>query len=412
MRKKKKKNMEEEFVEIEVEESSLCFDDEIDFTYEFDAPMFYDFTTQETLFDDCEAEQWFEFAQSYPPSPFLMKFRYGNGGATENGNVTCGDPHHVSTMEDNNSRGVENCNQTAQDTLDGKIKALTKSSSSKSKVFTFMKPTASHLAKLKNPQEVQNPRNLRRIQEKSSASIDLLLTKRQKLESGYLRKVAQLKHQNLLTHKKTKEVDRTNVNLASKPNVTIPREPNLQTAMRAQRHKPKTNVESEEHAKSSFQVLKARPLTKKGGGTLNSNSISNSETRKNTSVGSRQEKCRTNSKPQGSTDDKKLSSKGERGVFRNIKESNDKRFTDEPPTELLSKLTLTSEAKQTAKSQSKKQSISKSLKENRPGSLRQEHEMMNLVKEEIQRLCGKQYQCAQEMGSLVTKQTCMLEIGH
>lgn len=34
--------------------------------------------------------------------------------------------------------------------------------------------------------------------------------------------------------------------------------------------------------------------------------------------------------------------------------------------------------------------------------------MMNLVKEEIQRLCGKQYQCAQEMGSLVTKQTCML----
>lgn len=68
MRKKKKKNMEEEFVEIEVEESSLCFDDEIDFTYEFDAPMFYDFTTQETLFDDCEAEQWFEFAQSYPPS--------------------------------------------------------------------------------------------------------------------------------------------------------------------------------------------------------------------------------------------------------------------------------------------------------------------------------------------------------
>jgi len=33
------------------------------------------------------------------------------------------------------------------------------------------------------------------------------------------------------------QVDRTNVNLASKPNVTIPREPNLQTAMRAQRHK-------------------------------------------------------------------------------------------------------------------------------------------------------------------------------
>ena len=36
---------------------------------------------------------------------FLIKFRYGNGGEIENGNVTCGDPHQVSTMEDNNSRG-------------------------------------------------------------------------------------------------------------------------------------------------------------------------------------------------------------------------------------------------------------------------------------------------------------------
>lgn len=29
----------------------------------------------------------------------------------------------------------------------------------------------------------------------------------------------------------------TDVNLASKPNVTVPKEPNLQTAVRAQRHK-------------------------------------------------------------------------------------------------------------------------------------------------------------------------------
>jgi hypothetical protein len=60
--------MEEEFVEIEVEDSSLCLDDEIDLTYEFDAPMFCDFTKEETFLDACEAEQWFEFAQSYPPS--------------------------------------------------------------------------------------------------------------------------------------------------------------------------------------------------------------------------------------------------------------------------------------------------------------------------------------------------------
>ncbi|XP_045818859.1 uncharacterized protein LOC123911486 isoform X1 [Trifolium pratense] len=392
--------MEEEFVEIEVEDSSLCLDDEIDHTYEFDAPMFCDFTKEETFLDACEAEQWFEFAQSYPPSPFLIKFKWGSNGQVES--------EQVSTMEDNNNK-------------DGKKKTLSRSSSSTSKAFTFMKPTASHLAKLKkNPPEVQNPKpqTSRRNQEKSSSSIsststDGQLSKRQKLEAGYSRKVAQLKHQNLLTHKKTKEVDHTD---ASKPNVTIPKTPNLQTALRAQKHKSRTNTESSEHSKSSFKVPKARPLPNKGGVTLNSNSVSNSETRTNTSVGSRQEKSKMISKLRGSTDNKKLSSKGERGVFKNIKvhplEQNDKSCEDEPPTELLSKLTLTSEAKQTAKSQSKEQSISKGLKENRQRSLRHEHEMMNLVKEEIQRLYGKQYQCAHEMGSLVTKHTSMLELGH
>ncbi|KAL5081078.1 hypothetical protein RYX36_009499 [Vicia faba] len=386
----------EGFVEVEVHESCLCLEDEIDVTYEFDAPMFFDFTKPESFLDDCEAEQWFEFATSYPPSPFVSKFKWGNGDDIKNANG-CVDPQQVSTMEDNDSRGVKNCDKKSQDTLEGKVKTLSRSSSSKSKVFPFMKPTASHLAKLKNPPEIQTSQHFTRNQEKSSSSIDCSLTKRQKLEAGYLRKAAHLKHQTLLMHKKNKEVGRADVNLASKPNTTIPREPNLQTALRSQRHKCRTNTESGEHTKSGFQVPKARSLTKKGGGTLNTSSISNSETR-------------VISKLRMSTDDKKLTNKGERGVFRNIKvfplEQNDKIFEDEPPTELLSKLTLTSEAKQTAKSQSKEKPISKSLKENRSESSRQEHEMMmNLVKEEIQRLCGKQYQCAQEMGSLVTMQT-------
>lgn len=33
---------------------------------------------------------------------------------------------------------------------------------------------------------------------------------------------------------------------------------------------------------------------------------------------------------------------------------------------------------------------------------------MDLVKEEIQRLCRKQYQCMNEIGSLISKHTCML----
>ena len=339
--------MEEEFV-----------DDEIDLNYEFDAPRFYDFSKPETFWDSCEAEHWFEFAQSCPPSPFLVKL--GNGGTMDNLKALSMQSQQVSTMEDNKGGENKNSKQTT-------ACHLRKSSSSKSKDFTFMKPTACHLAKLKKSQEVQSPQYSRRIQEKSSSSIDILLTKRQKLLKSCLHKVAQLKNQTLLTNKKTKEVDHSNVNLTSKSNVTVPREPNLQTALRARSHKSKTNTDSGEHTKSSFQ----------GGVTLNRNSSSSSETRTNTSVGSKQEKCRMISKLRCSSDGKKLSSKGERGVFRNIKvfplEPNDRRFMDEPLTEQLSK----------------------SFKENRPRSMRQEQEMMNLVKES-----GKQYECAHEMRSL------------
>ncbi|KAH1043132.1 hypothetical protein GLYMA_09G152500v4 [Glycine max] len=365
--------MEEEFEVIEVEYAPLCEGHEIDVDYEFDAPQFFNFKRQlETFWDATEVEQWFEFAPSYPPSR------------------------------------LEYCNETIQDTLNGNTKPLSKSSSSKAKEFSFMKPTTSHLAKQKNPSEVQNPQHLR-FQRQNSSPIDGQLTKRQKLGSGYLRKVARLKHHIIFTHKKTKEVDHNDANLASKSNVTIAKEPNLMTALRAHRHKP---------TQSSSQVLKAKSLNKKilegptkifsemktpqptqfqvfhlrtsqramqntynsTRNSLNYNSISNNDTRDlrtNSSVGSRHEKCRTNNKLQGSHNDK-LSSKSERGVFRNIKvyplELNDNGSLNEPPTKFFGKLSLASNVKQTTKSPSKEQPISKDLKENnRPGSLCQEH---------------------------------------
>ncbi|XLT65628.1 hypothetical protein HN873_022067 [Arachis hypogaea] len=59
---------------------------------------------------------------------------------------------------------------------------------------------------------------------------------------------------------------------------------------------------------------------------------------------------------------KQRSNKGERGVFRSIKvyplEPNDKRLNYEPPTDLLSKLSLVSEVKKPAKLPSKVQPIS------------------------------------------------------
>ncbi|XP_061358680.1 uncharacterized protein LOC133302880 isoform X2 [Gastrolobium bilobum] len=405
--------MEEEFAKMEVEDQFE--DNEINLNYEFDAPRFCDFTRPETFFDAAEAEQWFEFTASYPPSPFLvrLRLRWGNADEMKSENMVaddsgpCMEPEQDSSIEDNNNTGLEHCDQTRQDTLNGEKEPLRKSSPSKSKVLSFMKPTASHLAKQKNTPEAQTHQLFTRFQRQNSSSTDRQLTKRQKLETGYSRKIARLKHQILFTHKKHKGVDLTDANLASKPKVTIPKEPNLETALRAQRRKSRTNAESGGHTKLSSEALRSRSLNKKAGGILNCNSISNSETKdlkrtnSTSSVGSRQEKYRMVNKLQGNPDDKQFSGKGERGVFRSIKvfpmEPYDKRVLNEPPTELFSKLSMASEVKQTKKSLSKEQPISKGLKENIPGSLRKEHEMMNLVQEEIQRRCRKQYQCVSKM---------------
>ncbi|KAL1356127.1 hypothetical protein HN51_008111 [Arachis hypogaea] len=384
----------EEFEEIEVEYACLE-EDEIDPVYEFDAPQFCDFLRPETLFDDAEAEQWFETAQSHEPSPFLLKFKWRN---------PCAD---VSKAPANNGKETRpTCSNS--------------SGSSKSKVSSFMKPTASNLAKQKNVTEVTCNQSCR-IKSQDSSPNDSLLSKRQKLEAGYIKKAAHLKHQALFAHKKT-EKDPSGVSAASRPKATIPKEPVLETAVRAQRHKQITDAESRENTKSS---LIARPLNKKilqapaqsvqnkktqrakeanGEGVLNRSSNTNTREhrRTNSSDGSRQEKCGMTNKPRGKPEDAQRSNKGERGVFRSIKvyplEPNDKRLNYEPPTDLLSKLSLVSDVKKPAKLPSK------GLKENRPGSLHQEYEYKKPAKEAT---CGKQYRCV-----LITQQAYMVELGH
>ncbi|MED6164368.1 hypothetical protein PIB30_089253 [Stylosanthes scabra] len=384
--------MEEEFEEIEVEYTCLE-EDEIDPTYEFEAPQFCDFLRPETLFDDAEAEQWFETAQSHDPSPFLLKFKWRPPAGIKTAK------EKVSKASDNNGRETKPANSNS-------------SASSKSKVSSFMKPTQSNLAKQKNITEVQCTQSCRIKCQDSS----LILSKRQKLETGYLKKAAHLKHQAQFAHKKTKENNPSGVSVASKPKATIPKEPILETATRAQRPKYRTDAEISENTKSS---IKARPLNKKvlqtpgqslqnkktqrGEGALNSGSNTNTREhqRKNSGDGPRQEKCGMTNKLRGKPEDMQRSSKGERGVFRNIKvyplDPNDKRLNYEPPADLLSKLSLVSDIKKTANLPSK------DLKENTPGYLHQEYEM----KPAKEATCGKQYRCI-----LVTQQTYLLELGH
>ncbi|CAN6565064.1 unnamed protein product [Malus baccata var. baccata] len=182
---------------------------EIDMDYEFDAPKFYDFTRPETGREGEEAEEWLRSAGGYQPSPFLEKLLNWKRGI-----------HQEPVKNSAEPKDVE------EDESPGKSPPLSRSS-------TLMKPMSSQLAKQNHCREVHSNRLLRRmakklrkLDEKSQNSPPPM--KRQKLEAGCVRKVAeQLKHQPLWLHKVGAD--------AARPKVTVLKETNLETSNRAQR---------------------------------------------------------------------------------------------------------------------------------------------------------------------------------
>uniref|UniRef100_A0A6N2KL39 TPX2 central domain-containing protein n=1 Tax=Salix viminalis TaxID=40686 RepID=A0A6N2KL39_SALVM len=234
--------------------------DDTDIDYEFDAPQCYDFSRKETELEAQESEFWFEIAPSYPPSPFAMK-------AKRRPSFACLQP--AETSDHNNYTGLQSNNQIVQDIAKADAESPVKSPRSKN---SFMNPTASQLAKKKCWPESHCARLIRRFHKlsvendercsKGSSGIGNQATKRQKLEAGYLRKVARLKHQALFQHKEPKRVDDNPT--FGRPKATIPREPILRTAYRAERHRSKLNLESDENAKPNAScAFKARPLNRK-----------------------------------------------------------------------------------------------------------------------------------------------------
>ncbi|KAF3962180.1 hypothetical protein CMV_013280 [Castanea mollissima] len=431
--------------------------EEMDLNYEFDAPRFHDFTLPETDLEAFEAGRWFDSAKTYPPSPFMIKLNWEKGGLVEiitssdklrndermnyigNDSDSCTTPK-VSATDDNNKDSFSSA-QMAQASPKSKTKSPVKSTLSRSS--TLMKPTASHLAKQNKP---RFQKKLENVDEKGSGSfpvIDNQATKRQKLEAGYLQKVAHLKHQALLLHKVPKKVATIDINYVhTRLKVTIPREPDLATARRAQIHRSKINTGLGEHAESNTHSFKAHPLNRK---ILEAPSLlppkkkisplqefqvfhlkTSERTMQHTSsnVGSidnfkfisqneamdgkrlnalNQKKCKTinKSKPPPITN-KILSRKEKLGVFQNSKQettvprelnfSTDKRFPVEPPIELLSKLSLASDAPLNGKSPSRSPLPTKDSKENTPRTFKA-RKVINLFEEKLQSLGGKQYQC-------------------
>ncbi|KAH9721571.1 TPX2 importin domain-containing protein [Citrus sinensis] len=305
--------MEEEMeVELPVFEAR-----EIDLEYEFDAARFFDFTREESFAEAREAELWFESAPNYPPSPFVTKLFLREDILLENVNTSpktkvtsapendsdngMGAECSITNVEDTDCAGMikgifsnlqsgnlqkvpnqllnlttgEQCAALSNSLIvsnaipliptplpglefydhisHDKVKSNAKSAKkAHSRSSTLMKPTTSHLAKQNRPVQVGNSRfqmQLVQIGDRSvcnSSLVESQAAKRQKLEGGHLRKDG--------------TIDKNS--LHARLRLTIPREPDLETANRAQRIRPKVIAE-QENISATAHRFKARPLNRK-----------------------------------------------------------------------------------------------------------------------------------------------------
>ncbi|KAH0931215.1 hypothetical protein HID58_008332 [Brassica napus] len=221
------------------------FNEKFDIDFEFDAPRFYDFSKPELDLETEETEHWFESAGNYPPSPFSL-------------NLSCiFDDKHLKIPKPVTDKynGFIYYNQTANNLPKSTQKSKNKPFLRKNSTLT--RPTASLLARQNKPLDIYSvqlltrcQRSLGRLESKISPSILLSVpqtqdTKRQKLESGFLRKISRLE-QTPFVHKVPKKLSK----------VTVPKEPNLKTAQRATRQRFKANSAPEQVARFSSTMTK------------------------------------------------------------------------------------------------------------------------------------------------------------
>ncbi|KAM7491284.1 hypothetical protein LguiA_034205 [Lonicera macranthoides] len=305
-------------MDTEMEEDTIEFTTftvfEIDLDYEFDAARYFDFSRAESIAEARQAELWFASAATCPPSPFVTKLHLREDMLLENVNISpkskgvenmstqdtdsdiglgpefstievskgCEEmeggistdlksfciqkiqnqPHHLTT-------GLTFYNQMRNDNTKAKTKFGVKTSFPRTS--TLMKPTASQLAKQNQTRVVTGSSvRLEKVENNekgsnNSSGIESQASKRQKLDGGHLCKVADTNQQINLVHKAPKKDGTIDGNSAhSKLRLTIPREPDLETAQRAQRIRPKTSRERGHRTlTTATTTFRARPLNKK-----------------------------------------------------------------------------------------------------------------------------------------------------
>eukprot|EP00258_Populus_trichocarpa_P045112 XP_024461131.1 protein TPX2 isoform X2 [Populus trichocarpa] len=411
---------------------------EIDLDYEFDAPKYFDFTSLESIAEAREVQRWFDTAPSCPPSPFVAKFVYSllenvntspKSKDEENRAPLLNDDMgpEVSAIEVDDT-GLTFYHQKSTDKSNPKVKSMVKPTFPRSS--TLMKPTASQLAKQNRPTQIGVSRFQILLGQKerslcNSSALESHSAKRQKLEGGHVCKIGDGKQKTDFIHKTSKKdgfVDK--ISSHAKLRLTVPREPDLVTAHRAQRMRPK----EQQYMTVPARRFKARPLNQKileapsfplpkkstpklpefqglDKPSTISESVKTESRRPTTKNPPKQDGCGATHTFKACPLNKKIfSSKGEMGVFQtSIRETTvpmefnfhtEKRFQHNPPIDLFSKLSLTSELQPNNKSQLQFPQPSylstKGPKENRLNPLQTEQKMVHLVKERQSIFGGKQ----------------------
>ncbi|KAF3544106.1 hypothetical protein DY000_02009808 [Brassica cretica] len=126
---------------------------------------------------------------------------------------------------------------------------------------TLMRPTASQLAKQNNASKFHM--QVDQIHEKGICGTEVQAAKRQKLDGGLLRKVADTKQEMNFVHKIPKKdttLDRNSQQTRTK--ITIAQEPDFATSQRAHRTRHKNDTKLEQDSTTVYR-FKARPFNRK-----------------------------------------------------------------------------------------------------------------------------------------------------
>ncbi|XP_065858077.1 uncharacterized protein [Euphorbia lathyris] len=255
-------------MEYEMEAEFVFEAREIDSDYEFDAPMFFDFTREESPIEARDAERWFEIAPNYPPSPFVANLLLREESVLEDPKSK-GFENKVTLLSDDYCHGLDSevlsveaqGSTTYNHMYSGKSKDMVKKpvKSNLPRSSTLMKPTASMLAKQNHAPQIYGSRfqmfPVQKEKNLCNPSNGNQAAKKQKLEGGRSCKIGDAKQQNDFVHKEPKKG-------GARLRLTIPREPDLETAIRAQRMRPKDSKEVKD-APMVARRFKARPLNRK-----------------------------------------------------------------------------------------------------------------------------------------------------